>query len=77
MELRHVVGRNIRSAREAAGLPQDVLAHEADIHPTYLSGVETGKRNITLNVLERIAHALGVEESKLVTRELIKSDSQV
>lgn len=69
MDLRHVVGRNIRSAREAAGLAQDVLAHEADIHPTYLSGVETGKRNITLNVLERIATALNVDEASLVRRD--------
>jgi transcriptional regulator with XRE-family HTH domain len=68
MDLRTVVGRNIRSAREAAGLAQDVLAHEAGIHPTYLSGVETGKRNITLNVLERIASALGVDEASLVRR---------
>ncbi len=68
MDLRTVVGRNIRSARETAGLAQDVLAHEAGIHPTYLSGVETGKRNITLNVLERIASALGVDEASLVRR---------
>lgn len=68
MDLRHVVGRNIREAREAAGLAQDALAHEADIHPTYLSGVENGKRNITLNVLERIAAALNVDEATLVSR---------
>ena len=77
MDLRQVVGRNIRNAREAAGLAQDSLAHEADVHPTYLSGVETGKRNITLNVLERIARALGVEESTLVSRYPMKSDNQV
>ncbi len=68
MDLRQVVGQNIREAREAAGLAQDALAHEAEIHPTYLSGVETGKRNITLNVLERIAAALNVTEEALVSR---------
>jgi transcriptional regulator with XRE-family HTH domain len=69
MELRQVVGKNIRAAREAAGLAQDALAHAADIHPTYLSGVETGKRNITLNVLERIAAALAVDEATLLSRK--------
>lgn len=69
MELRKVVGANVRKAREAAGLAQDELAHMADIHPTYLSGVETGKRNITLNVLERVARALNVEEEALVRRK--------
>lgn len=68
MELRKVVGANVRRARERAGLAQDELAHHAEIHVTYLSGVETGKRNITLNVLERIARALGIQETVLVQR---------
>lgn len=68
MALRVIVGANIRRAREARGLPQDELAHRAEVHVTYLSGVETGKRNITMNVLERIAGALGVEETELVRR---------
>lgn len=69
MDLRRVVGRNIKAAREARGLQQDDLAHEAGIHVTYLSGVENGHRNMTLNVLERIASALGVSETELVNRD--------
>lgn len=68
MELRVVVGHNIRRERERLGLPQDELAHRAQIHVTYLSGVENGRRNVTLNVLERIARALGVSEAVLVAR---------
>ena len=68
MALRIIVGANIRRLRELRGLPQDELAHRAEVHPTYLSGVETGKRNITMNVLERLAQALGVTEAELVAR---------
>lgn len=68
MELRAAVGRNVKRIREAQGLPQDELAHRAAIHVTYLSGVENGRRNITLNVLERIARGLEVVESDLVKR---------
>lgn len=68
MDLRAVVGRNVKRLREARGLPQDELAHRAGIHVTYLSGVENGHRNITLNVLERIAGALGVSEAEIVKR---------
>ena len=68
MQLQAVVGRNIRRAREAAGFPQDEQAHRADIHVTYLSGVENGRRNITLSVLERIAVALGTSEAQLLQR---------
>lgn len=68
MALRVIVGANIRRIREARSLPQDELAHRAAVHVTYLSGVETGKRNITMNVLERIAGALGVDATELVQR---------
>ena len=68
MNLRYVVGENIRALRDDRDMAQDELAHLAEIHTTYLSGVETGKRNITLNVLERIAKALGVVEEDLVRR---------
>lgn len=68
MELRRVVGRNVKRLREQKGLPQDELAHAADIHVTYLSGVENGHRNLTLNVLERLAKSLGVSEEELVRR---------
>lgn len=68
MDLRAVVGHNIRQERERLGLPQDELAHRAEIHVTYLSGVENGRRNITLGVLERLAAALGVSEAALVSR---------
>lgn len=68
MDLRVVVGANIRTVREAKGLPQDELAYRADIHQTYLSGIENGKRNISLRVLERLASALSVSEAELVRR---------
>ena len=68
MELRAAVGRNVKRIREEQGVAQDELAHRAEIHVTYLSGVENGRRNITLNVLERIASALKVSESELVRR---------
>ena len=68
MDLRVVVGRNVRALREQRGLAQDALAHDAGIHVTYLSGVENGRRNITLSVVERLAAALGVAEARLLDR---------
>lgn len=68
MDINTVVGRNIRKYRDAAGLSQDELADRAAIHTTYLSGVENGRRNITLNVLARLAEALAKTEEDLVRR---------
>lgn len=68
MDLREVVGRNVRRLRLERGLAQDELAHRAGVHVTYLSGIENGRRNITLQVLERLATCFQVSEADLVTR---------
>jgi len=65
MHVRKRVGLNLRRLRHAKGLSQEELAHAADIHQTYLSGVEGGKRNPSVAVLDRIATALGSDISAL------------
>jgi transcriptional regulator with XRE-family HTH domain len=65
MDVRKRVGLNLRRLREAKGLTQEELAHSADVHQTYLSGVEGGKRNPSVAVLDRIATALGSDVSAL------------
>ncbi|MFC2970023.1 helix-turn-helix domain-containing protein [Acidimangrovimonas pyrenivorans] len=66
MEIRALVGRNVKRFREAKGLSQEQLAFEADLHRTYVSGVERGVRNPTVVIIARLATALGVEPSKLL-----------
>ena len=68
MDVRKRVGRNVRRLRDESGLTQEVLADKAGIHQTYLSGVEGGKRNPSVMVLERIAHGLGVDIARLFER---------
>ena len=53
-------GRNLRKLRETKGLSQEKLAELADLHRTYVSGVERGERNISLVNIERLAKALAV-----------------
>ena len=50
----------VRKRRVAAGWSQEVLAERAGLHPTYVSMVERGARNPTLDVSARIAKALKV-----------------
>ena len=68
MRLQDRVGLNVQELRRAKRLSQEELADLCKIHQTYLSGVETGKRNPSLLVLERIAAALGVDPEELVRR---------
>lgn len=66
MDIKAVVGRNVKQHREAKGLSQEQLAFEADLHRTYVSGVERGIRNPTVKIVSRLADALGVAAAKLL-----------
>lgn len=65
MSIQSRVSRNIQRIRREKDLSQEEVAHRADIHQTYLSGVETGKRNPSILVVGRIAKALGVDVSEI------------
>ena len=58
MDVRRLVGRNLRRLRLARGLSQEQLAHDAEITPSYLSQIERGKRNPTVTLLHGLATAL-------------------
>jgi transcriptional regulator with XRE-family HTH domain len=68
MDVRVRVGLNVQKARRAKGVSQEELAHLAKMHQTYLSGVERGKRNPSILVLDRIAAALGLDVADLTKR---------
>ncbi len=68
MDVRVRVGLNVQRLRRDKGLSQEELAGRADVHQTYLSGVERGVRNASIMVLARIAKALGVDVEELVKR---------
>jgi transcriptional regulator with XRE-family HTH domain len=67
--LRQEVGRRFREARLNVGLTQVNMAADIGMPSTYLSEVETGKRNITLRTLAGIASFLGLDvKVKLVPK---------
>jgi transcriptional regulator with XRE-family HTH domain len=68
MDIRRNLGLNVRRIREERDISQEELAHQADIHRTYISGVERGIRNPSVLVVGRIAAALKVEPSELIVK---------
>jgi transcriptional regulator with XRE-family HTH domain len=58
-------GLRLRGLREKAGFSQEELAERAQVHRTYLSGIERGRRNPSLINLLRIARALKLSISVL------------
>jgi len=67
MRLEVVVGKNIRSLRRAAELTQEELAAEVGVDMRYMGGIERGQENPSLAVIARIAKALGVSASSLLS----------
>ncbi|ELP1304629.1 TPA: helix-turn-helix domain-containing protein [Pseudomonas aeruginosa] len=59
MNLADYYGQAVRRHRELLRLSQEELANRSSIDRTYISGVERGVRNPTLQVMQRIATALG------------------
>jgi transcriptional regulator with XRE-family HTH domain len=60
------LGVKVKITREESGLSQDQLSELAQIHRTYLSGIENGSRNPTLDVLIRLSDALKITLSDLM-----------
>ena len=59
-------GERVRELREKNGWSQEDLAERSGLHRTYVSGVERGVRNPTLEVINRLAAALEVPLSVLM-----------
>ena len=59
-------GTRLSSIRRDGGWSQEALALETGMARSYLSGVERGKRNISLVNICRLAHTLGVKPSQLL-----------
>jgi DNA-binding XRE family transcriptional regulator len=65
MDVAKRLGKNVRRLRRAADIPQDAFAEMVGINRVYLSGIERGLRNPTIEVVANIADALKVDVSKL------------
>ena len=58
-------GATVRNLRHRLGISQEMLAERADLHRTYVAEVESGKRNVTLKSIEKLARALHVSIDSL------------
>ena len=72
--LRAIVGRNIKVARESAGLDERDLCHLTGISHLYLNEIENGTCNILLDDIANISAALGVAPEDLVNPRFRPAD---
>jgi XRE family transcriptional regulator, regulator of sulfur utilization len=60
------LGKAIRQLRKERGLSQEELGHMAEIHPTWISHIESGRTNPAWGTVRRIAVVLEVRLSEVV-----------
>ena len=60
------LARHLRALREEKELSQEALGERADLHRTYVGSIERSERNVSLDNIERLANALGVDVSELL-----------
>ncbi|EPC6194218.1 helix-turn-helix domain-containing protein [Vibrio cholerae] len=68
-------GKHVKQLRIMKGLSQEQLAFAANLDRTYISGVERGKRNISLLNIIKIANALDIAAHQLVDFKLNEEHS--
>lgn len=73
MDMRKLVGENVRYYRTKKGLSQEEYANLCGFSQQYLSGLEKGKRNPTIVTVYELARALGVGHLDLL-RERRRDD---
>lgn len=66
MKLQEILGINVQRLRREKSLSQEQLALLAGRARCYLSSLEAGRRNATLDTLEVLAEALDVRASDLI-----------
>lgn len=68
----NLLANNIKYYRSTFKMSQEQLAELAELHPTYISNIEQGKRNISLQNVYQIANAFDMSVSELLKE--IKED---
>ena len=65
MDLKRLIGLRIGEIRRTKGLTQEALAGRMEIDPKYLSSIERGRENPTLNILIKLSHALEADMGEI------------
>ena len=72
MDIKIKVGQRIKELRKIILLSQESLANKADVDRTYVTDVENGRRNVSVEILDRLINALDVTVSEFFNAKEFK-----
>jgi transcriptional regulator with XRE-family HTH domain len=61
MDIKEEFGKRLYQLRKERKMSQENLAELSELNRPYISAIEQGKRNISLEVIEKLAQALNIE----------------
>lgn len=67
MNLKEVVGINLKYYRYQSGLSQEKFYTNLELNPKYMACIERGEENITIDHIDEIAEKLGISTHELIT----------
>src|ERR1700760_1080977 len=76
-DLKHLFGAAIRTKRAELHISQEELADRAGLHRTYISDVERGARNLSLESIEKLAGALELSICRLFEKAFDGEEKRV
>ncbi|MDR0829376.1 MAG: helix-turn-helix domain-containing protein [Prevotellaceae bacterium] len=68
MKIQKKFGIIIKTLRNEKGISQETLAFDADIDRTYISDIEKGNRNVSIEIIERLANYFHISVSELLKK---------
>ncbi len=60
MDIKLKIGKRIRELRKELKISQEALAYKSEVDRTYVTDVENGRRNVSVEIMERLIKALNV-----------------
>ncbi len=72
MDIKLKIGQRIKELRKELELSQESLAYKAEVDRTYVTDIENGRRNVSMEILERIIRALEVSFTEFFSSKEFK-----
>jgi transcriptional regulator with XRE-family HTH domain len=66
MDVKRQFGKRVKQLRLEKEISQETLAHLADLDRTYIPSIEKGERNVSIEVIQKLAKAFKMKMSELI-----------